>query len=298
MQKVPFLFFIGILSLLFFKQERTVISELPPTTADTTISGDLPPEIANDYTLVWQDEFNTNGKPNPAVWVFEKGFVRNEEKQWYQEENAICRNGLLYITAKPERIHNPDFIKGSNDWRKNRPFASYSSAAIETHGKKAFQFGSIVVRAKIDTATGAWPAIWTVGQNRIWPANGEIDIMEFYRINGQPTLLANAMWGKWHSSFHPLTGFLQADPHWPEKFHTWRMDWDRDSLSLFVDNQLLNRIIYSTDSTYNKFGENPFLQPHYLRLNLAIDNRVDTATIRGPITFQVDYVRYYKRKNN
>ena len=47
--------------------------------------------------LIWQDEFNENGKPNPKFWKFEKGFVRNEELQWYQEENANCQNGVLLI---------------------------------------------------------------------------------------------------------------------------------------------------------------------------------------------------------
>jgi hypothetical protein len=31
--------------------------------------------------LVWQDEFNENGKPNPKFWKSEKGFVRIEELQ-------------------------------------------------------------------------------------------------------------------------------------------------------------------------------------------------------------------------
>lgn len=263
---------------------------------DTTIIKDLPGDMQQAYYLAWQEEFNVDGKPDPSVWVFEKGFVRNEEKQWYNGENAVCKNGILTITAKKEKVLNPFYIKDSKDWRTNREFAFYSASAIETHGKKEFTFGSIVVCAKIDTATGAWPAIWTVGKNRIWPNNGEIDIMEFYRINQQPTLLANAMWGKWNSSFHPLKDFLKIDPHWPDKFHVWRMDWDKDSLSLYVDNQLLNRIIYQKDSTLNSFGENPFLQPHYLRLNLAIDNRVDTHNVYLPIIFQVDYVHYYKRK--
>jgi hypothetical protein len=47
--------------------------------------------IAQEYTLVWSDEFDENGKPNPAYWSFEKGFVRNKELQWYQDDNAYCK---------------------------------------------------------------------------------------------------------------------------------------------------------------------------------------------------------------
>jgi hypothetical protein len=43
--------------------------------------------------LVWNDEFNNAGKPDNLSWRYETGFVRNQELQWYQEENANCANG-------------------------------------------------------------------------------------------------------------------------------------------------------------------------------------------------------------
>ena len=62
-------------------------------------------EAADGYTLVWHDEFNTDGPLNPADWTYEQGFVRNEEDQWYQPENAFCKDGLLVIEARRE--HRP-----------------------------------------------------------------------------------------------------------------------------------------------------------------------------------------------
>ena len=44
------------------------------------------------YNLIWSDEFNYEGKPNSDVWSYENGFVRNEELQWYQPENADCQD--------------------------------------------------------------------------------------------------------------------------------------------------------------------------------------------------------------
>ena len=70
--------------------------------------------------LVWQGEFNENGKPNPKFWKSEKGFVRNEELQWYQEENANCQNGVLLIEGKRVQIPNPNFEVGNANWRKSK----------------------------------------------------------------------------------------------------------------------------------------------------------------------------------
>ena len=46
-------------------------------------------------TLVWSDEFDGVGPPDEQKWSFEEGFVRNQELQWYQPDNAIQESGLL-----------------------------------------------------------------------------------------------------------------------------------------------------------------------------------------------------------
>src|SRR5690349_8907448 len=38
--------------------------------------------------LVWADEFDHDGPPDPSNWSDERGFVRNQELQWYQPDNA------------------------------------------------------------------------------------------------------------------------------------------------------------------------------------------------------------------
>jgi hypothetical protein len=43
------------------------------------------------YQLTWADEFDQSGRPNPQNWTYENGFVRNEELQWYQPQNAWVR---------------------------------------------------------------------------------------------------------------------------------------------------------------------------------------------------------------
>ncbi len=43
--------------------------------------------VAQEWQLVWNDEFNTEGALDKAIWNFEEGFARNEELQWYQPDN-------------------------------------------------------------------------------------------------------------------------------------------------------------------------------------------------------------------
>lgn len=251
---------------------------------------------SGNYKLVWSDEFNKDGPPDSSNWTYEKGFVRNHELQWYQPENARCENGKLIIEARREEKPNPNYVEGSSDWRKNRELIQYTSACLLTRGLKTWRYGRFEMKARIDISNGLWPAWWTLGNNRRWPANGEIDIMEYYRNK----LLANiACLGKdhnaeWFSNKFDMDSL--GGKQWSSKFHTWRMDWNENSIALYVDDHLLNKV--PLDSLVNKDGSgfNPFKQPHYMLLNLAIggDNGGDPVNTKFPKKFEIDYVRVYQ----
>ncbi len=261
----------------------------------------------DDWRLVWSDEFNTEGRLSPSVWNYEQGYVRNEEDQWYQPDNAICKGGFLVIEARKEQeCKNPLYVSGSDDWRKKRKFIAYTSSSVTTAGKKEFLYGRFEIRARIPVAKGAWPAIWTLGSGMEWPSCGEIDIMEYYRIKEVPHILANAAWGtdkqwnaKWNSKATPYSHFTDKDPDWASKFHIWRMDWDEEAIRIYLDDELLNEILLS--STVNGSigkGTNPFTKPQYLLLNLAIGGInggvIDEAAL--PMKYEIDYVRVYQKE--
>ena len=93
------------------------------------------PAVLPGYKLAWHDEFNSTGKPDTSNWKYEHGFMRNEELQWYSENNAYCKNGVLLIEGRKEQTVNPQYNAASNDWRLNRQHAEYTSSSIQTHGK-------------------------------------------------------------------------------------------------------------------------------------------------------------------
>ena len=89
--------------------------------------------LPRGYKLVWEDNFNRNGRPDPKNWGFEHGFVRNRELQWYQPQNAFCQDGFLFIEARRQEVRNPHFRAGSHQWQTRRPFAHYTSSSLTTH---------------------------------------------------------------------------------------------------------------------------------------------------------------------
>ncbi|MFP5082134.1 family 16 glycosylhydrolase [Pedobacter sp. JCM 36344] len=254
--------------------------------------------LNDGYKLVWAEEFNKNGKPDPSDWKYEKGFVRNEENQWYQEENAWCENGILIIEGRKEDRPNPLYASGSKDWRISREKITHTSSSINTSGRHSWKFGRFVMRGKINVSSGLWPAWWTLGETGEWPSNGEIDIMEYYKGN----VLANIALGtsarykaKWYSKITPVKELGGKD--WAARFHVWRMDWTEADISLFVDDELMIKVSMAALNNKDSIGLNPFKQPHYMLLNLAMGglNGGELSNTKFPNRFEVDYVRVYQK---
>lgn len=308
-------------ALMFFFDVKYVAPKSGPDYIPDTAGVPEDHALDNGMTLKFHDEFNGTGIPDPDVWRFETGFQRNQELQWYSDKNGVCEEGALVITGQRERVGNPNYEAGSSDWKKNREYAEYTSSSIISSYR--FRKGTMIVRAKIPTASGAWPAIWTTGGSNDgwcweWPLGGEIDLMEYYYVNGKQSIHANACWGsdtrwsgRWDSYNRPLADFVAKDAEWAEKYHVWRMDWDDEFIKLYLDDELLNEIDLS--KTGNGTGglsdwwrgswRNPFTDAgndgegfgQQIFLNLALGgNGGAPAIAEFPLKYYIDYVRVYQ----
>ncbi len=251
---------------------------------------------AAEWKLVWHDEFDRDGKPDPANWDYEHGFVRNQELQYYQPENAVCRGGMLIIEARREHKRNPGYRPDGKGW-KNREWIDYTSACLITKGKHEFTYGKFEMRARIDTRLGSWPAFWTLGTSIRevgWPACGEIDIMEYYT----GTVLANVCHGfqgkqKWMTTKRPITEL--GGQAWTKQFHVWTMEWDKQRIDLLLDGKLLTHFVIADGDDSARAA---FREPQYILLNQAIGSTGgDPAKTEFPVRLEVDWVRVYQRND-
>jgi beta-glucanase (GH16 family) len=243
-------------------------------------TGESPPRPK----LVWAEEFNVDGLPDPAIWGYETGLIRNQEAQYYtagRPENARVEGGCLVIESRKE-----DYAG-----------AKYTSASVNTLGKRQFLYGRIEVRAKIPTGVGSWPAIWMMGTDIIqagWPECGEIDIME--NVGYEPdTIYATVHTpGSVRDPGKVVKGgqIMLSAPY--ADFYVYAVEWHSDRLEFFVDDHKV--FTYRKDDRYPDYWR--FAKPFYILLNTAIGGTwggqqgIDDGIF--PLKYSIDYVRYYQ----
>ncbi len=251
------------------------------------------PHTWGEYELVWSEEFNDESL-NTDVWNYEVGGggFGNNELQYYTDrsENIRCENGYLIIEARKETYENRE----------------YTSARINTKGKKEFAYGKIEARISVPSGQGTWPAFWMLGQNYStagWPKCGELDIME--HIGSQPSMVSFAVHTKekngnkgnnWNARTY-IDGL-------EEEFHVYGIEWTKE------DYYGRDKIIFTVDDTeYASTMESvpmddtdtwPFNQGFFIILNLAMGGNmggtIDDSIFQNEILMKVDWVRVYQRQ--
>ncbi|MFT3902484.1 MAG: family 16 glycosylhydrolase [Niabella sp.] len=235
------------------------------------------------YTLVWSDEFDGSAI-NTSNWNFEQGGNGwgNNELEYYtnSSKNAFVSNGNLIIEARKETV-------GSNN---------YTSARLNTSGKKDIQYGRIDIRAKLPVARGLWPALWMLGSNFStvgWPACGETDIMELVGQNPNQ-VLGTLHWALANGQHQHKSGYYNlTSGDFSQQFHVFSLIWKENYMQILVDDK---ESITITDKDMEG-GKWPFNAKQFLIFNVAVGGDwplAPPATTTFPQRMFVDYVRVFQ----
>lgn len=241
------------------------------------------------FERVWVDDFDRDIL-DTASWKVVIGDGCPELCGWGNNE-------LQYYTDSPSnlRIEDGALILEAH---KNNDAPPFTSAKLVTQGKMDWQYGRIVVRAKLPYGKGTWPAIWMLptleGRKPQWPLDGEIDIMEHVGYN------QGMIYGTIHTAkYNHIKGtqrsdsLLVADAH--TTFHEYIVEWTPGSIRWFVDDRMYQELLRKDDDrTGWPFDDAKF----HLILNLAVGGewggRFGIEEDIWPQRLTIDYVHYYK----
>jgi len=266
----------GKVTYTYFASGSYTASVIATGAGGDSKSMNLPVTIGKKLSLIWSDEFDSPGSPDPTKWTFDLGGGGwgNNELEYYtsRQSNAYVSNGTLKIVA------NKESYMGS----------AYTSARMLTQGLYSFKYGKIEISAKLPASIGTWPAIWMLGSDIStvsWPACGEVDIME------QSGSLKNTIYGTLHypteanqygdGGTTPITNASTA-------FHKYATIWTPISIQILVDD-----VVFYTLPNNNTL---PFNQDFFIILNIAMGGNFGGTVDPSFATDQmeIDYVRVYQ----
>ena len=242
--------------------------------------------------LVWSDEFDYEGLPDSTKWGYDYGTGcelacgcgwGNNELQFYTKnrpKNARVSNGHLIIEAHRENWENKQ----------------YTSTRLHSKNKGEWQYGRVEIKAKLPQGRGVWAALWMLPSTTkygIWPASGEIDIMEYVGFE------ANSVYATVHTkAYNGMIGTQKGgttfDTAYGEQFHIYAVDWQENEMTFSID----GKPYFHFSNDQNGFEAWPFDHPFYLIMNIAVGGNWGGA--KGidegiwPQKMEIDYVRVYQ----
>lgn len=236
--------------------------------------------VAHKWNLEWSDDFSDT-KLDANKWSkIPRG---NSDWNKYMSNYDSCydfKNGKL-------------ILRGIKNTKALTDTASYLTGGVYSKDKKAFGFGRLEIRAKLNGAKGAWPAFWMLPQNGHWPGDGEIDIME--RLSYDSFVYQTV-----HSNYTYTLKIKTPKPSGtiainPNDFNTYALERYKDSLVFYVNNH--RNFAYPRIDT-DKEGQFPFDQHDFYVL---IDMQLGGSWVGGvepkdiPVEMEIDWVKFYTK---
>ena len=257
---------------------------------------------ANTRNLIWSDEFNGTSL-DTSQWTYELGYGNwgwgNDEWQNYTSSPsniAIADTGSESVLRITANCSNPP-----NCGKRN---GTITSARIKTQNKFQFRYGTVEARIKVPNQLSSWPAFWMLGAKLPqtgWPKAGEIDIMERFDNRFEATSAMHFCNEDWDSFNNGCSNFptgwqfesgkRNLGENVGDRFRIFRLEWTPDSITTFVDDQL----VFSQSITQPVREE--FQEDFFFILNLAVggnpvsDPRANTP---WPMIYEIDWIRVYQ----
>ena len=235
------------------------------------------------WTLSWTEDFDAPGIDLKNWSRVERGTPDWCNTMSDRADLGYIEDGVLILRG----IENDDTASDPS------PFLT---GGISGKNKRSFKLGRIDVRAKYTMARGFWPAIWLMPDAKIvWPAGGEIDIMEHINFERIVHQSVHSTYTKNVSKTDPPNSGKSPCP--VDEYNVYSVELHEDRLDFRINNVLKHS--YPRVATLE--GQFPFSDHNYyviLSAQLGGSWAGEPEASHLPAAMYVDWVRYYTPKND
>lgn len=238
--------------------------------------------------LIWADEFDGTGIPNPEKWdrpeYNRRANSNGPDGWWSKQDSYLDGNGNLVIRVR--KIPNKNSDADAYD---------YSCGAIRTKNKFEKLHGIFEIKCQLPTQQGWWVAFWMMQGNVGSVTNGgvdgsEVDIVEAF---GWTDNINQAVHWDGYGDAHKSIGKKTLVEGIRNGYHTFTLEWHPEEYIFFIDGV----------ETWRTQGGGVCNIPGYIKVTGEISTEswainqywsYNPANAQYPDSFLVDYVRVYE----
>ncbi len=189
-------------------------------------------EKSSQWRLVFQDEFDGEGQPDPEKW-WSKDYDRKPNPDgpdgWWDPANAFLNGkGQLVLRATVIENRNPEEDNDAYD---------FATGMVTTEGHYERTFGRFEARCKMPQEPGWWAAFWLFSNN-VNDVDGsgrdgtEVDIAEVF---GWTDKVNQALHWDGYGPEHQSSSTASMHPGLRRGWHTFALEWSPTEYVFFVD---------------------------------------------------------------
>lgn len=141
------------------------------------------------------------------------------------------------------------------------------SARLRTANTFSFKYGRLEVEAKLPRGDWLWPAIWLLPEDQaygLWPASGEIDLMESrgnsesYSAGGVNCFGSTLHFGPFYGQDpYELTStqYCLEKENFNDAFHTFGLVWNENEMYTYLDDDANRVMQVNVNTSFWQMGE-------------------------------------------
>jgi beta-glucanase (GH16 family) len=235
-----------------------------------------------DLELTFSDEFSDTIL-NRNIWKTNYDWGQGTGDEQKNIDSAVTiKDGILHLTAKRDTLVGVVYDENYNPVEKT---FYYTSGLIQSENSFAQQYGYLEIRCKVPFGKGFWTSFWTMPFSG-WPP--EIDIFEISGQQPNGLHMTNHFSDKNGKPVQNTTTLYMTDLS--KDFHVYGVEWNPKEIIWYFD----GKKVFSSDIGVPQ--ERMFLIAS-LSLNGGPFSGIADSSTFFPASFDIDYIRVYKRNN-